>query len=740
LLYSPDARDPATNSPHREKQAPSMQSTYILQPISSSASAIAEIVVPAGVRIQVGRETNNDVALPHDLRMSSVHFELCAEPGGCRVRDLRSSNGLFLNTKRIAVGLLVEGDELQAGESRWRVAVRGGQMTPYTSEQPLDQSLTARPPMFMPAPVVPVAAAQEAVAELQLTSDRGVMRRIRPAETLTVGRTPLANWVFDHDGQMSSLHLEFFHDGSVWRVKDLQSSNGSYLNETRIDESPVRSGDEIRAGQTRFVVALLPPRHSISDAPARPLPVPPPPPHPTSAPEMVADLAVGAARLRRLADGREFELRRGQLSELGRGLDLPISLADDLEVSTLHATVMFDGEHVQLHDAGSSNGTFVNGKRVVQSQLTDGQRFRVGKTELLVCLPIAAPTSAARPTPEFSPWAGPRTTSPGPRAVHNRGIRENPSEPIEKQTAESASEYPAEHPLQPRSTHVEHPTVTEEAAATASSDAHEAQSDTAPHRDTAPADALETPSETWSQAAPTADSEPWMASDTDTDTDTDADSTLDSEPASVASSDESLHPAQQPDVDTRPAAGFIDWNATDAYATQSGEITAEVCRSGLYVCRGVGPSLDPVDVGLRVLQTTSGWVLNGGDIENWMEAARQGLSGQPREWLNPARADDASWMPPFLSSWGTGQAWLVFSSVDLDEALRNILSLRPIADDAPPLMPALTPMALATFLADHEQPAVERFFQPFDAILLEITAGKHWALFSQHDLTAALRQ
>jgi pSer/pThr/pTyr-binding forkhead associated (FHA) protein len=702
-----------------------MQSTYILQPISSAASVIAEIAVPPEGRIQVGRDTSNDVAFPHDLRMSSEHFELSAEPGGCRVRDIGSSNGLFLNTKRVAAALLIEGDELQAGDSRWRVAVRGGQMAPYTSEQPLDQSLTARPPMLVPARAVPETSTQDAVAELQLTSDRGVMRRIRPAETLTVGRTSLANWVFDHDGQMSSLHLELFHDGSVWRVKDRKSSNGSYLNESRIGESRLRSGDEIRAGQTRFVVALLPPRHSISDVPTRSVQVPPQPP--AISPARVADLAVGPARLRRLVDGREFELPRGQIIELGRGLGLPISLPDDLEVSTLHATLMFDGEYVQLQDQDSSNGTFVNGKRVVQSQLTDGQRIRVGKTELLVCLPLDAPLSTSRATPEFAPWAGPRTTTPAPRAIKDFVQHQ-------EQVLEHRIEQAVEHESQPRSTDVEHHPASEEPGATAWSHAQEAKSDTAPPREPTPTDAPETASETWSDSASTADAEPMLASGTS------ADSTLDSEPATAAASDQPLAPAPPPGIDARPIGRVIDWNATEAYATQSGEITAELCRSGLYVYRGAGSGIDPVDVGLRVLQTTSGWVLNGGDIENWMEAARQGLSGQPREWLNPARSDDASWMLPFLSGWGTGQAWLVFSNVELDEALRNILSLRPITDDAPPLMPALTPTALAAFLADHEQRAVERFFQPFDAILLEIAAGKHWALFSRHDLTAALRQ
>ena len=125
-----------------------MQPIYILQPISSTAASHAEIHLPITGQIKIGREASNDFSFPNDTKMSSAHFELSAELGCCRVRDLGSSNGLFLNAKRIAAALLVEGDELQAGESRWRVVVRGGQTAPYTAETPLDQSRGFAPPRF----------------------------------------------------------------------------------------------------------------------------------------------------------------------------------------------------------------------------------------------------------------------------------------------------------------------------------------------------------------------------------------------------------------------------------------------------------------------------------------------------------------------------------------------------------------------------------------------------------------
>ena len=53
-----------------------MQPIYILEPLSAGT---CEIQVPADGRAKVGRETTNEFSFPHDLQMSSVHFEIGME-------------------------------------------------------------------------------------------------------------------------------------------------------------------------------------------------------------------------------------------------------------------------------------------------------------------------------------------------------------------------------------------------------------------------------------------------------------------------------------------------------------------------------------------------------------------------------------------------------------------------------------------------------------------------------------
>ena len=154
---------------------------------------------------------------------------------------------------------------------------------------------------------------------------------------------------------------------------------------------------------------------------------------------------------------------------------------------------------------------------------------------------------------------------------------------------------------------------------------------------------------------------------------------------------------------------------------------------------GVASALEPVDICLRLLQATSGWVLNGSEIENRVEAASQGLSGMPREWLNPSRADDASWMLPFLGSWGSGNSWLVVARVELEDGLQSLRKLRQAEEGQAPLVSSLTAANLANFLSAQDGHQVQQFFSPFDAILLEVGAGERWALFGGSQLEAILQ-
>jgi len=81
----------------------------------------------------------------------------------------------------------------------------------------------------------------------------------------------------------------------------------------------------------------------------------------------------------------EFGSRRipldGRVVTIGRLPDRDVVL-DDVGVSRLHAEVRRVGSAFRLVDVGSANGTLVNGTRVVEQALMDGDAIRIGDVEL----------------------------------------------------------------------------------------------------------------------------------------------------------------------------------------------------------------------------------------------------------------------------------------------------------------------------------------------------------------------
>lgn len=71
--------------------------------------------------------------------------------------------------------------------------------------------------------------------------------------TLTrLGRHPDSEIMLD-DITVSRRHADISHEGSLYVVRDAGSLNGTYLNLERVDEAPLRQGDELQVGKFRLV-------------------------------------------------------------------------------------------------------------------------------------------------------------------------------------------------------------------------------------------------------------------------------------------------------------------------------------------------------------------------------------------------------------------------------------------------------------------------------------------------------
>ena len=105
-----------------------------------------------------------------------------------------------------------------------------------------------------------IAAAPPARARLILRSSEGVETEVALTEAVsTIGKTP-DNTIVVTDGAISRKHAAFLLRDEKVFVRDLESSNGTFVNGQRLgqQEQPLADGDEIAMGRTKIRFRLAP--------------------------------------------------------------------------------------------------------------------------------------------------------------------------------------------------------------------------------------------------------------------------------------------------------------------------------------------------------------------------------------------------------------------------------------------------------------------------------------------------
>lgn len=77
--------------------------------------------------------------------------------------------------------------------------------------------------------------------------------RLFPGNVKTVGRAPRADFILDA-ALVSRLHCRLEADGDTLEVVDLQSTNGTYVNDKRVNRARLSSGDRLRIGRVELKV------------------------------------------------------------------------------------------------------------------------------------------------------------------------------------------------------------------------------------------------------------------------------------------------------------------------------------------------------------------------------------------------------------------------------------------------------------------------------------------------------
>lgn len=247
-------------------------------------------------------------------------------------------------------------------------------------------------------------------------------------ENNVLGRDEMSDVPLFGDPSIGKHHAFIARKSGVWFLRDAGSPAGTHVNGQPVKERPLQEGDRITIGRFQLEFhskggqAIPVPERDAVPAPAMspvaaanvcafcgekknpmtgacactPLGSPAPaaamggPAAATMSPPPVGavggptgTMGVGLVAVSGPYAGRRFPV--SGTASLGRQEENAIALPADTAVSRRHATLTTSvGGLLRLHDEGSSNGTFVNGKPVTDAELRPGDEIQVGGTRLRV--------------------------------------------------------------------------------------------------------------------------------------------------------------------------------------------------------------------------------------------------------------------------------------------------------------------------------------------------------------------
>ncbi len=215
-----------------------------------------------------------------------------------------------------------------------------------------------------------IGVVQELTKAAWLTVEAGRLRgrefRLEKPVAM-VGRAEESDVGLFGDPAVAPRHATIERKGTEFTLKDLTRDLGTFINGQRIESAPLHHGDVIGVGAYHLRFYLRNAQPVINVEAVR-----------SVNSQEVAAHRDGACLID--GAGRRLQLRQGAPTKIGRSLDNDLVLPDQ-SISRHHASIaMVDGAF-RLHDLNSHNGSFVDGKKVSQATLRDGDTIRLGDAQ-----------------------------------------------------------------------------------------------------------------------------------------------------------------------------------------------------------------------------------------------------------------------------------------------------------------------------------------------------------------------
>jgi ATP-binding cassette subfamily C protein len=241
-------------------------------------------------RTTIGREAGCDIVLSEPT-VSRRHASVEPAPGGLRVADLGSGNGVWIGSTRIDQKVLTAGDSFQIGSTVFECVPVKPQPTAAVVAL-ADATTLLIPPRAAASPQQEAAVVRGFVVRIVQGARAGTEVAV-PGGVATIGRA-LDCTVIVEERDVSRRHakIEATPDGLL--LTDTASSTGTWIDSTEVKSCVIQPGDRVRLGENATIEVALP-----SAPAAAPTPVTEPP-----NPEVAEDLdATRMVPLQRLAAG-----------------------------------------------------------------------------------------------------------------------------------------------------------------------------------------------------------------------------------------------------------------------------------------------------------------------------------------------------------------------------------------------------------------------------------------------------
>ncbi len=197
--------------------------------------------------VQIGRKSDNHIVLD-ERNVSRKHARILKKDDQFFIEDLESTGGTQVNGEPVKEKDIHTGDLIQIGSYQllFNSGIPEDERTIYDAEEStvleegteMDEDRT----LFYEEPVAKLVVVKSEALEGEILLEE---------EETVIGRDADAGIPIE-DKRISRKHCRIWLDGDAYKITDLGSSNGTFVNGKKVTEQALENGDTLQIGSSTF--------------------------------------------------------------------------------------------------------------------------------------------------------------------------------------------------------------------------------------------------------------------------------------------------------------------------------------------------------------------------------------------------------------------------------------------------------------------------------------------------------